>query len=676
MLKNNSIIASQSLQFQPILFNEQSLLANWERIGNDVVDITGVESRTVRELNAINTLDSSGIATVPGPSVSQSIDFSSSSSFTVLTLIKSNEAATRTLINNRIWSGNFNGLDIDHTGGGEIRCILRSTTSDFIQRSQAGVFTTIEGNSEPPIPANNDEWQWIAVTYDGTGTGDGIQLYRNEFIVTGTALLQGTFGEFQSGEPWGLGTIPGAQTDRDITFSRLIVYNSVKTHAEIIRIQDGELDTIGLQRFYAFEEETGAVLYNHYVTDYSNANHGSISGMTPNTFRVLDGVRSLANRKGFTNSSSVLIPVNLADETRDVVNNIPSSAGKVTYPTTVVTTSPLTWRPNPNGHAELNNLGITSATVITENSNAVFGYSELKNPLFRNRQNTRWVAYFKPLRHGADFGWTLDQFGPVLSYINKPTYLFWLGGQSNAVGINNILNGGDFVDSSYRDMLEGGYIANNASGVGTAQVTQFFAYDVDSNFAKGNVAGPDASFMHDVVNNGETEIYLYKNAVGSTSLPPRVDNINYWHPTERSGTGIPLWDRMVPGLQDCVSILSGAGRTLQIAVLWDQGESNRGFDTAVYQQDLEDLDAAMASTFPDYSSIFILRRGHNEYFTDAGFPNVPIAQDNFAAVSPNRVAYNSDSFGVWDVDDVHLNIPGQEDSGQAAAAAFLSILNL
>jgi hypothetical protein len=112
--------------------------------------------------------------------------------------------------------------------------------------------------------------------------------------------------------------------------------------------------------------------------------------------------------------------------------------------------------------------------------------------------------------------------------------------------------------------------------------------------------------------------------------------------------------------------------------MWDQGEANRSSTQAVYQAALEALDTALKADIPEYNGRFVLRRGHIDYFGLVGGTSngVRLAQDAFAAADPGlRISYNSDDCASWDTDDVHLTIPGQELSGQRAAAAILTLMN-
>jgi hypothetical protein len=501
-----------------------------------------------------------------------------------------------------------------------------------------------------------------------------------------TNNILGTDGDMVSPRDWKSGGRPNAASEtNNMTFAEIIIYNTVKTHQELIEIEDGKIDTVGLLRYYKHEEEAGATVYNHYVTDYGNPYHGVITGASPATLRVSMGsgsrTRSFANKYGYTLSGSTIIPVNLADTTKTVANATPGFVGKVKYPVSDIVIAPLSFKPNPNGYDELNELGLTSSTTIEASTN-IFLNTETKNPLFRNTDETKFLAFYRRLRHFAGtttqgyYNNSLGEISQVLNHLNLKTYLIVQCGQSNAVGTNSVGVGGDFVNSAYRNQLSTCYMANNADGNAPQVITKFNIYDADASSTlggRGNAIGPDASLMGDLQTANKT-IYLFKYAIGSTSLLPSA--LNYWHPTDTSGAGERLYPYLRNGILEAITFLKATGRTnIEVIFFWDQGEANRSSTQAVYQAALEALNTALLADIPEYEGKFILRRGHSAYFGLVGGSSngVKLAQDAFAAVSPTtRISYNSDDCASWDTDDVHLTIPGQELSGQRAAAAILS----
>jgi hypothetical protein len=677
---------------QPL--SHEAILAEFVKHNGTVQDISGEDSgRTPRNLFAVNTDPNSHTVTYPKGTGGQDLGFGASSTFTICIRFKSGvSAAENVILSNEDWATSYKGIRIDHSSSGSLRVELFTALSTSSLRGRVAAYRDVNGDAVVTTTQNslnNGNWHFVAITFNGAHNQSALRMYIDKTLSDSSNNIVNTTGDIVSPRDWKSGGRPNAASEtNNMTFSEIIFYNVVKTHQELIEIEDGKIDTVGLLRYYKHEEEAGTTIYNHYVTDYANPYHGVITGASPATLRVSMGTgsktRSFANKYGFTLSGSTVIPVNLADLTKTVANATPTYVGKVKYPVGDLTMSPLSFKPNPNGYDELNELGLTSSTVITDSS-TVFLNTENKNPLFKDRVNKKFLAFYRPLRlftgtvSTGSYNAALGEMASVLTHLDIRTYLIVQSGQSNAVGTNTLTQG-DFVNSAYRNTLLYGLIANNADGIGTQTITKFNLYDADALptavSGRGSLIGPDASMIGDIVAADKT-VFLFKYAVGSTSLLPSV--LNYWHPTDTSGAGTMLYPFLRDGILAAIAFLNARGRTnIEVIFFWDQGEANRSSTQSVYQTALEALDTALKNDIPEYNGRFVLRRGHLAYFGLVGGTSngVRLAQDAFAAADPAlRVSYNSDDCASWDTDDVHLTIPGQELSGQRAAAAILTMMN-
>jgi hypothetical protein len=677
---------------QPL--SHEAILAEFVKHNGTVQDISGEDgSRNPRNLFAVNTDPASHTVTYPKGTGGQDLGFGASSTFTICIRFKSAlSGAENVIFSNEDWAASYKGIRLDHSSSGSLRVEFFTALSVTSLRGRVGTYRDVNGDAVVTTnqnSLNNGSWHFIAITFNGTHAQSALRMYVDKTLSDSSNNIVNTTGDIVSLRDWKAGGRPNAASEtNNMTFAEIIFYNVVKTHQELIEIEDGKIDTTGLLRYYKHEEEAGATIYNHYVTDYGNPYHGTITGASPATLRVSMGsgskTRSFANKYGFTLSGSTVIPVNLADTTKDVANATPTYSGKVKYPVSDIVMSPLSFKPNPNGYDELNELGLTSSTTITDAS-TVFLNTENHNPLFKDRVNKKFLAFYRPLRlftgtaaTGA-YNAALSEMASVLTHLDIRTYLIVQSGQSNAVGTNTLTEG-DFVNSAYRNKLSYGFIANNADGIATQVITKFNLYDADALptavSGRGSLIGPDASMMGDIVAADKT-VFLFKYAVGSTSLLPSV--LNYWHPTDNSGAGTMLYPFLRDGILAAIAFLNARGRTnIEVIFMWDQGEANRSSAQGVYQAALEALDTALKADIPEYNGRFVLRRGHIDYFGLVGGTSngVRLAQDAFAAADPGlRISYNSDDCASWDTDDVHLTIPGQELSGQRAAAAILTLMN-
>jgi hypothetical protein len=678
----------------PEPLSHDSLLAEFALFNGGISDISGTgTSRTPKNLFGINTDPASHTVTYPKGTGGQDLGFGTNTPFTICLRFKTTIAgAENILLSNEDWAVSYDGIRIDLSSSGNLRVDMYTALSTSALRGRVGAYSDVNGTAVVTTTQNtlaDGNWHFVAITYTGVFGQNNLKLYIDKTISATNNNLVGTDASIVSPRDWRIGGRPnGPSETNNVTFAAVMFYNVAKTHAELIKIEDGFIDTTGLLRYYKHEEESGATVYNHYVTDYGNPYHGVITGASPNTLRVgITGayaasskIRSFANKYGYSLSGSVVIPVNLADLTKTVADATPTYVGKVAFPVTVNSISPVSFDPNPNDYDELTAVGLTSATTITVASTE-FQNSEHQNPRFRNTLGTKYIVAFRELRHFAGnvhdgkYNVALDEVGAFQTHLGFKTYLIWQGGQSNAVGSNNTGTGGDFPNPAYKDQLTKAWIANNADGTLTQVVTTFATYKSNVN-GRGGLYGPDAACMKDLQDAGKSP-YLFKYSVGATSLPPSV--LAYWHPTDTSGAGTKLYPVMTPGLRDAIEVLESVGRSnIEVLVLWDQGEANRSVAQAVYQAALEALNTELGIDFPEFLGKFVLRRGHLAYFGIVGGTSngVRLAQDAFAATDPtNRVSYDSDGFGSWDTEDVHLTIPGQEDSGQAAASAFLTLID-
>jgi len=680
----------------PEALAHNAVLAEFVKYGSTVEDISGIDaSRNPRNLFAVQT--NQNAVRLPRGTGAQDIAFGQTKPFTVFFWVKSSMVAVGTeydVINSLNWGGTYRGIQIYHLSDGTVRARLwRGLNAYWIATNNpANTFNDLNGvamENDGRFSINSSHYVPVAVTYDGTYSTTALRVYCNKGLApTSLAAITGTGADdFVSATDWRLGAHSnhGSTAGNTMRFSDIMIYNVVKTHAELIAIQDGYLDTAGLMRYYKNEEEAGATLYNHYVTDYANPYNGTIN-LTASTARVSLGFatfhgtrRSFANKYGYKLSGSTIIPINLADLTKAVDNTTPTYTEKVKYPVTVNTLSPLSFKPNPNGYDELNYLGLTSGIDITYNDSTYFYNSEVKNPLFRNKAGNKFLVFNRRLRHfaaginGATYNLGTDEIGPILDHLNIKTTVIVLAGQSNAGGTNSVGVGGDYVNTDYKLYVPGAYISNNGDFASAQTVSQITVYNpaLSGGNDKGNLYGPDSSLLRDLRFTGLKTIYLHKYAIGASSLP-YITNFNYWHPTQPllSGTGVRLYPLLISGLQQTIALLETNGRTnIEVIVVWDQGETNYG--SVTYQAEMEDLDTALKADIPEYQGKIVLRRIHSDY---AGSGNsLRTQQTGFAAADPtNRKWYDSDAFANWDTGDVHLTIPGQEDNGQAAAAEILS----
>jgi hypothetical protein len=679
----------------PEPLSHEAILAEFVKHNGTVQDISGEDGgRNPRNLFAVNTDPASHTVTYPKGTGGQDLGFGSSSTFTICLRFKSSvSAAENVILSNEDWATSYKGIRIDHSSSGSLRVELFTALSTSSIRGRVATYRDVNGDAVVTTTQNslnNGSWHFVAITFDGTHSQAALRMYIDKTLSDSSNNIVNTTGDIVSPRDWKSGGRPNAASEtNNMTFAEIIFYNVVKTHQELIEIEDGKIDTVGLLRYYKHEEEAGATIYNHYVTDYGNPYHGVITGASPATLRVSMGsgskTRSFANKYGYTLSGSTIIPVNLADTTKTVANATPGFVGKVKYPVGDLVMSPLSFKPNPNGYDELNELGLTSSTTITDSSTE-FLNTENHNPLFKDRVNKKFLAFYRPLRlftgtaaTGA-YNAALSEMASVLTHLDIRTYLIvQSGSQSNGVGTNTLTEG-DFVNPAYRNKLSYGFIANNADGVAAQVITKFNLYDADALptavSGRGSLIGPDASMMGDLVAANKT-VFLLKYAIGSTSLLPSV--LNYWHPTDMSGAGTRLYPFMRDAIQDTIAFLNSVGRTnIEVIYFSDIGESNRSATQTDFQNALEAMDAALKADIPEYNGKYVLRRGHLAFFGLVGGTSngVRLAQDAFAAADPAlRKCYNSDDCDSWDTDDVHLTIPGQELSGQRAAAAILTLMN-
>jgi hypothetical protein len=676
----NSISGSSSLGSGQSAISHSALLAEFVAVGDTVEDISGTgTARNPRNLHAINPFglgtNASGSPFYPNGS---DTNFTTSTPFTICARFKSSSALSfNSILNNEAVGSTYKGINFGHqVGGGASFHMAHNNFQYALQAFTTGTFFDVNGNSVTlgtRNQLNNGQWHFIAITYTGVFAAANIRWYVDKAVAQTSGNTAGSNISIATTQPWIIGRRIGDTNHHNITVAEVAFYNVAKTHAELIAIEDGEVDTVGLLRYYKNEEESGSVIYNHYVTNIADPKHGTISGVTPNTARVSGSgrkSRSFANRYGFNLNGSVVVPANLAAPTQDVLGNALTNSGKVKYPTSITSTSPLTFKPNPSGYDELTDLGLTSSTTITAGT-TVFRNSEVANPFFKNAAETKFLVFFRPLRHFANLLGS-DEIGSVLTYLSIKTYLIGLHGQSNAVGSNNSANGDAFVTTSYGNTTTPyAFITNNNDSNSVAQsVSRFLNYNPDVNTGndRGNQYGADASLLKDLVTAGRCP-YLYKYAVSATSMFSG-GSLHYWHPTSRGGSGNALYPLMIPGYTAAINLLRANGRSdIEVIFFWDQGEANIG--QAGYQTALEALDTQLKVDVPEYKGKFILRRVHTPYVLSNDI--LRTQQDAFAAAAPAvRKSINSDDCASWDVSNVHIRIQGQEIIGQRVASTMIA----
>lgn len=677
----------------PVPLSNVAVLAEFVKHNDTVEDISGTDSsRNPRNLFAVQT--NLNAVKLPRGTGAQDIAFGNGKPFTIAFWVKSSMTAVGQefeILNNLNWGVTYRGIQLYHTSDGTLKARLHRSQNNYwiATNNGANSFMDIAGNTisnDGRFTINGSKYTFCAVTYDGTFSTTALRVFANKGIApTSSAVTTGTGADdFASPTDWRLGahSAHGNTAGYTVRFSEFMVYNVAKTHQEIINLQDGYLDTTGLLRYYKFEEETGAVIYNHYVTDYSNPANGSITA-TASTARVSAGfgtvygsLRSFANKYGYKLSGTDIIPINLADLTKAVDDTTPTYTGKVKYPVTINTLSPLSFKPNPNGYDELNYLGLTSSIDITESESTYFYNSEIKNPLFRNKTGTKFLLFNRKLRHfaegvlGTTFNLGTDEIGSVLDHLGIKTTVVAMIGQSNASGTNRT-NEGDYVNTDYKLFVQGAYISNNGDFPSAQTVSLILAYNpaLSGGNDKGNLYGPDSSMLRDLRDANKT-VYMHKYGIGASSLP-YIENFYYWHPTQPllTGTGVRLYPLFISGIQQTIALLESKGRSnIEVIVAWDQGETNIGSST--YQSEMEELDTALKADIPEYQGKIVLRRLHSAY---AGSNIIRTQQTGFAAADPaNRKWFDSDAFASWDSLSVHLTIPGQEDSGQAYASEIIT----
>lgn len=663
----------------------EMLLARWtdQVSGTTVIDQEGRSELTPQQLQAWSANEISVIGSLPaGAGTVASIDFDFTDKFSVYMLLKSGETSSfNRIMSNRKWPSTNNGVDLSHGASGFFKAELYGNTSNRIERT-FGIGVDINGLSKNPAALNDGNWHGVLLTYDGSGTKEGINIYG--YDTTGTHIIKSTTAptitgslaglSLASGVAWKFCNIETSTDNKDMQFQHVQFFGQELTHEEAISLLHHQEVARGKRRHYPLNEKIGATFFNSWITDQNNRLHGSCTD-TGTHGRVNDGVWSHDNRYGFNQSSGVNIPFDRRTSNKDAQGTeIPlANIGKVKFDGLIIDAGTGEFKPNPNGYDELNNIGITSSTTYTPGG-TLFANSELQKNLFKNPQETEFLAYVRDLRHWTDYTAALGQMGQAMAYVEAKIWLIAQTlSQSNTSGSNPSTP--DFVDASYKDPIEWAWIANNPNGIVVQTVSKFEQYDWGTN-DDGSAAGPDASMLKDIVDNGNIAPYIYKYSIGSTGWV--TTTLNYWYPYAVSGNpNTHLYPLGRNGLREAITRMTSAGyENIEVVLFSDFCcESSSSKDRVTYKTEIVTGLVQFQIDFPEWKGKVLARRGHDAYHSTVPTGEAREAIDDFVAEEPaNRKTWNTDSYATHDTNDVHFTLRGQEENGQDAAVQFLTFL--
>ncbi len=668
----------------------ESALAKWtkEVVGNDVLDKLG-ESDLAPQNNYCYDQSEAGIDLQFPHSTGNvdSIDFENTEKFSVFFFIKSGETGvgTHMVMTNRVWSGDFQGWEFDHSQGGAITIDLWTAAAERIRKafSNGTVGTDILGKTYPSPAINDGNWHPLLITYNGNKDWTGIEIYgfdttgRRVLISNNTGSNLGTITKTaKSGVDWMLSNIPATTSDdKDHQFQHVQWFNVVLTHKEAIRLCHREEVIRGKIRHYGLEEKIGKDYYNSFQKDTTNRNN-AVCTDTGSHGRLNDGVLSMANKKGYTLSASVIIPLDVAAKTRDAAGGLipPESLGKVSFVGELQVADPFQFKPNPLGWDELVNAGISSAASYTVGG-TLFKDNELSpRTLFKNSDDDTFIAYRRKLRHLEDYQDEMCETGQALANLEIPIFIVaMMASQSNTSGSGDV---GVYVDSSYLDPIDGAWIPDNGLGFVTQVITNVETFDHGVN-ELADTAGPNTSMMKDIVDGGYS-VYTYQYSVGSTALKDLA--LNYHHVSVIPGaTGIHLYPLGIAGLRGLIDLMEDGGyanKDIEVFLFSDFCcEEARSKDKDEIKTDINEWIAQFRIDFPEFKLRILFRRGHDAWHDPSATETEGYRGATDELVAENtalRKTWNTDAYTTQDADDVHFDIPGQESNGQDAAVQFLT----